>query len=143
MRDAFARTSQAKIRQVIMRTCFIRGSLTTKQSRKVWIGLDDDIQLLLWNDVDARQGKAAGGGIHQGVSDREPEHRARQCEIHDLAGAVIEKHGQCNPPIEDDESGRTLITLHVQMCTNGKNPSIRLEIENPLEFLFYIHATSP
>jgi len=144
MRDALPGASQTEVCQVIVGARLIGADLSAEQSSEAWIGLDDDIQLLPRKGVHTHYRKAAGGMMHRGVRCRlKPEHRPRQREIHDLAGTVIEQHGERDPAIENNEVCGTDFTLAVELRSDRDDASSCLQIGDRAELSSYRHLVSP
>jgi hypothetical protein len=101
---------------MVVRTRLVSGDLAAEQNSEAWIGLDDDVQLVPWEGENAHYRKATGRVIHWCVRCRlKPKYGARQREIQDLAGAVIEQHREGDPAIQNNEVRGTDITLPIEI----------------------------
>jgi len=73
-------------------------------------------------------------------SQLKPEYRTRQREIQDLAGAVIEQHGQRDPAVQNNEIPGIDLTLPIEVQPAGHDPRTAFQIGNGLELFILLYA---
>src|SRR5271165_1724967 len=144
MCDALPGVSKTDVGEMVMRSRLIRGDLTAEKDGETRIGLDDDVQLPPRDGVHAHHREATGGVIHRGVRRRlKPQDRTRKCKIQNLAGAVVKKHGEGDPAIENNEVCGTDFALAIELRSDRDDPSTCLQIGDRAELSSYWHLVSP
>src|SRR5271169_1150855 len=135
MGDPFPGAPQSKVSQMIVGARPVRGDLPAEQNGETRVVLNNRVELVTGESKNPGSRKTTRGMIHRGVLCRlKPKDGAGEREIKDLAGTIVEQHGESDPAAQNDKIRGTNVTLPIEIGSGRDDPSAGLQIGDGVEF---------